>query len=56
MADSDSEREANRAAVEAARVVLNEAARNLTPDMEPAAVYSLAPHQLAEQTSGEDEQ
>ena len=56
MADSDSEREANRAAVEAACVLLNEAARNLAPDMEPAAIYSLAPHALAEHISGEDEQ
>ncbi len=56
MADSDSEREANRAAVEAARLAVSEAARNLTPDMEPAGVYSIAPHRLAEHTSGEDEQ
>lgn len=48
MPDPDFDREMNRALVEAARVELTEASRNLTPDIEPAAIYSVAPRQLLE--------
>jgi hypothetical protein len=48
MPDPDFERETNRALVEAARVELTEAARNLTSDIEPASIFSVAPHQLLE--------
>jgi len=42
------DRDENEAMVEAARVVLMEAARNLTPDIEPAVIFSVAPHSLPE--------
>lgn len=48
MPDPDFEPETNRALVEAARVELTEAARQLTPEIEPAAIFSVAPHQLVE--------
>jgi hypothetical protein len=44
MPDSSTSRERNQVIVESERTVLMEAARNLTADIEPAAVYSLAPH------------
>jgi hypothetical protein len=53
MPDLDFERETNREIVEAERVELMEAARLLTPDIEPAAIYSVAPHQLLEEEEQE---
>ena len=44
MPDSD----ANQAMVEGARVILMEAARNLTSDIEPAVIFSVEPHSLPE--------
>lgn len=54
MANSDPDWEANQAIVEAARKELRRAAANLTPEVEAAAVYSLAPHALPEELSDED--
>ena len=48
MQNSDSERDANQQIVEAASAVLRQAARNLTPEIEPAAVYFLAPFRQAD--------
>lgn len=48
MQNSDSERDANQQIVEAASAVLRQAARNLTPEIEPAAVYVLAPFRQAD--------
>jgi hypothetical protein len=48
MPDPDLERETNLALVEAAREELMKAARKLTSDVEPASIFSVAPHQLLE--------
>jgi hypothetical protein len=50
------EQEANQAVVEAACIALREAARNLTPDIEAAAIYSIEPHGLREEISDEERQ
>jgi hypothetical protein len=54
VANPDLDREANQAIVEAAREELRRAAVNLTPEVEAAAIYSLAPHAFPETLSDED--
>jgi hypothetical protein len=53
MANSDSERDVNQQIVDATSAVLHQAARNLTPEIEPAAVFSLAPGLKADQPATE---
>jgi hypothetical protein len=52
----DPSQETNHGIVEAARLALKQAARNLTADIEPAAIYSIAPHMLSEELSAEDDE